>query len=75
MADLLGYDTGAAFISNLCPLRNTAQMMRANLAASATTTVFTCAQALRDLSALAPVSRSHAARGCQRTLPQECRAR
>jgi hypothetical protein len=43
----LGYDTVAAFNSNLCPLRSTAHMIRASLAASATTTDHPLPQELR----------------------------
>ncbi len=47
LADPLSYDAVAAFMSNFLPLRITAQAIRASLAASATTTVFTCARPSR----------------------------
>ncbi len=50
-ADLV-HDTAAAFVSNLCPLRSTAQMTRASLAASATTTVLTYGRTSRLRSQL-----------------------
>ena len=43
----LSYDAVAAFMLNFSPRRITAQAIRASLAASATTTVFTCARASR----------------------------
>jgi hypothetical protein len=45
--NFLRYDIDAALISNFCPLRSTAQMILASFAASATTTVLTCALASR----------------------------
>src|SRR5260370_13281721 len=47
LADPLSYDAVAAFMLNFSPRRITAQAIRASLAASATTTVFTCARASR----------------------------
>src|SRR5882762_6300601 len=47
LADPLSYDAVAAFMLNVSPLRITAQAIRASLAASATTTVFTCARPSR----------------------------
>ena len=50
----MDYDAVAAFISNFSPLRSTAQAIRASLAASATTTVFTgTVQRLGDYAASA----------------------
>src|SRR3712207_5908227 len=43
--DPVRYDIVAALVSNPRPLRSTAQTIRASSAASATTTVFTCARA------------------------------
>jgi hypothetical protein len=55
LADPFSYDAIAAAMSNFLPLRITAQAIRASLAASATTTVFTCARASRP--------RNHAPKG------------